>query len=104
MAPDLVSLEDVALAPFWLARLHDDLALTLYIRLQEHGARRRYVRPPVAQLARETAHARGTIYHALRRLVSYGAIRERIRPNGLAEWFCLVDVQARPDIDRGVAS
>lgn len=99
-----LELDDVALSPFWLAHLHDDLAFSLYAILQEHGARRRYVRPPVAQLAREAGHTRTTIYHALRRLVSYGAIRERRRPNGLAEWFCLVDVQARPAIDHGVAS
>ena len=91
---DLDPFGDWVIIPLWLVRLADDTAIALYARLQEHGARRRYVRPSVSQLARETGHTRQTIYRAIRRLIAYGAIAERIRANGLAEWHCRIAAEA----------
>ena len=98
------SLDDLAIAPRWLAHSSDDIAYRLFAILQDHGGLKRYVRPSIAQLARETRHARQTIYNALARLIAYGVLAQRTRPDGLKEWRCLIDMSPRSDSPIGVAS
>ena len=79
----------LAFLPTWLASLGDDAAVNLFVALQGWGGGAMFVRPTITELARQTHHSRSTIYHTLARLIRYGVLLERRRPNGQKEWHCL---------------